>query len=212
MQFKRVRIQGRAIVLAFDICSSSSVIEQLTTRGSIQQYQSLLTSLKHYMADAQKTLLFDPYKFMGDGWILLFPAEITQGVALLQFMKGMCAHFKERFAVLLKYLDSAPDVKGLTFGADVGMVHRSTMFQQPEYVGYPINVACRLQSAIKDKDESPGYKALVTGELFAEFLAPAAEHYVQQVKRSLRNIHNDKPFHCRKIHLLKKKPIPDSFR
>jgi hypothetical protein len=41
--------------------------------GNMEQFFVLLVKLKRYLAKAQKAVSFDPYKFVGDGWILLFP-------------------------------------------------------------------------------------------------------------------------------------------
>jgi hypothetical protein len=65
-------MRGDSIVVALDMCSSSDVIEELTLRGDLKRLQNFLTTLKEYLASAQKRVVFDPYKFTGDGWILLF--------------------------------------------------------------------------------------------------------------------------------------------
>lgn len=59
------------------MCSSSDIIEELTLSGDLRCYDQLLTSLKEYLAKAQDTVLFDPYKFTGDGWILLLPKDTS---------------------------------------------------------------------------------------------------------------------------------------
>lgn len=39
---------------------------------------------------------------------------------------------------------------GLTFGADKGQMIRLFMSNQREYIGRPLNIAARLQAAVKD--------------------------------------------------------------
>lgn len=67
MQYMRVPISGDAIVVAFDMCSSSDIIEELTLSGNLNHLDEFLQALKRYLASAQKNVLFDPYKFTGDG-------------------------------------------------------------------------------------------------------------------------------------------------
>ena len=198
-------VQGKVIVVTFDMCSSSTLVEQLTLKGDLKRLQRLLTVVKRYLMERQKTLPFDVYKFVGDGWILLFP-ETTNGKELLQFLKDLCIYFKAQLRKeVLQYLDSPPKTTGLTFGMDKGMLVAMLMYNQREYVGRAINVACRLQSAIKDKGGSPANRALVTNAVYNEHLAPAAGFRVFKVSRTLRNIGNDAIFKCRKIELLSKK-------
>jgi hypothetical protein len=71
-----------------------------------------------------------------------------------------------------------------------------------EYVGRALNIACRLQKAIKDKDKSPAYKALVSNAVFKEYLSPATGFKVFKVNRTLRNIYGGDRFLCVKIKLL----------
>ena len=203
MRYKRItKFGGRVIVVAFDICSSSDVIEDLHSNGQIERYLRLITDIKRYLAKAQSRILFDPYKFTGDGWILLFPAEETNGQALLRFMRDLSTFFKQRFRRLAKHLDTMPDVIGINFGADVGELWHTTIYGRDEYVGRAINIACRLQGAIKDGDRTPAYKALVTRGLFNNYLAPATGFKKQSVRRTLRNIRDNREFRCVKIRVL----------
>jgi len=198
-------VQGKVIVVAFDMCSSSILVEQLTVKGDLKRLQKLLTLVKRFLIEQQKTLPFDVYKFMGDGWILLFP-ETTKGKDLLRFLKDLCVFYKAQLRKeVLQYLDSPPKVTGLTFGLDKGVLGAMLMYNQREYVGRALNVACRLQSAIKQKGGSPANKAMVTNAVFNEHLAPAKGFRVFRVTRTLRNIANDAVFKCRKIELLSTK-------
>jgi hypothetical protein len=78
-----------------------------------------------------------------------------------------------------------------------------TMYGQKEYVGRALNIACRLQASIKDKDDSPAYKALVSNAAYNKYFSSAAnEARVWKVRRTLRNIRGGSEFHCRKIEFL----------
>jgi hypothetical protein len=206
MEYRRVPIQGRAVVVSFDICSSSDVIEELTLCDGLEHLKNFLTKLKRYLAAAQKNLLFDPYKFTGDGWILLFP-ETIDGKDLFKFLQDLCTFFEKEFRrQVLRHVGTLPTLVGLTFGIELGPLVPMTMYGQQEYVGRALNIACRLQSAIKDRDKSPAYKALVSNGVYTRYLAFTQRHVkVLSVRRNLRNIRGGADFHCKKIELLNAK-------
>jgi len=202
MEYKRMRFSGPAVVVAFDMCSSSNIIEQLTLNGDVGRLMRFLGSLKRYLANQQSKVMFDPYKFTGDGWILLFPPN-TNGVALASFLMELCDFYAKEYRKTLRpYLANQPPVTGLTFGIDKGPVEHLTMYGQPEYVGRTINIACRLQSAVKDKGGTPANKALVSNAVYAEYFKNAKFPKVLRARRTLRNINNDEIYHCRKIELV----------
>jgi hypothetical protein len=202
---------GEAIVVAFDICSSSDIIEELTLKGQLERFHQLLTSLRHHLMKSQDILLFDAYKFTGDGWILLFPGNETDGQVLLKWLTDLCVFFKKEFRQkILKYLDTPPAVTGLTFGLERGLLGKMKMFGRREYLGRAINIACRLQGAVGDKGGPPAYKALVSNVVFHDYFAAATGYKVWKAQRSLKNIRAGTAFKCRKIDLLSVKAPPNS--
>lgn len=202
MEYRRIKKLRDAVVVAFDICSSSDVIEELILKDDIQRFQGFLGKIKEYMADLQKGILFEPYKFTGDGWILLFPKD-SNGTALLAFLRDLCVFFKREFGKdILPYLDTPPSITGLSFGLEHGRIAPMTIFGETEYIGRALNVACRLQSAVKAGDGSPAYKALVSNTVFNLYLSPATGYEVSEANRNLRNIRGGKDFRCREISLL----------
>ena len=203
MKYRRVQIDGDALVVAFDMCSSTDVIEELTLNGDIELFEKLLTAVKEHLAAAQEKVLFDPYKFNGDGWILLFPAEVD-GAAVFDVLQDLCNFYKKAFGkIILRHLATPPTVTGLTFGIDRGSLRRLTMYGQKEYVGRAINVACRLQAAIKDKDRAPEYKALVSNSAYNRYFGATSQRVkVWKVRRTLRNIRSGADFRCKKIEFL----------
>lgn len=206
MEYLRVKITGDALVVAFDMCSSSDVLEELTLSGDLRRYDRLLTSIKEHLANAQREVLFDPYKFTGDGWILLFPGD-TKGELVFTFLQRLCSFFKTEFNDrVLRHLATPPSLTGLTFGIEKGPLRPMTMYGQPEYIGRALNIACRLQGSIKDNDASPAYKALVSNAAFnAYFSASGRLVKVWKVKRNLRNIRGGADFHCKKIEFLNRR-------
>jgi hypothetical protein len=162
-----------------------------------------LKSIKKFLANAQSKVLFDPYKFTGDGWILLFPA-ITKGELMFAFLQNLCRFFKKEFKDrVFRHLGTPPSLMGLTFGIEKGPLRAITMYGQQEYIGRALNVACRLQASIKDKDHSPAYKALVSNAAYIKYFSAAAVGVkLWKVKRKLRNIRGGAYFRCIKIEFL----------
>jgi hypothetical protein len=203
MRYERIQFPDAkpAFVVTFDVCSSSELIEKLTLRHAVARYIGLLGRVKHFLADSQKAIRLEPYKFTGDGWILLVAPE-TQGDALLKFMRDLSAFFRREVRDLIDYLDHPPATTGINFGVDRGPIFHAKVFGAHEYVARPIIIACRLQAAIKMVDEAdPAYKALVSREVFAHFGAAAADFQVSDERVELRNVGGG-AFHCKKITLL----------
>ncbi len=203
MDYRRLRIEGDALVVAFDMCSSTTLLEELTLSGNLHRYDQLLTAVKEHLAAAQKRVLFDPYKFNGDGWILLFPTG-TQGELVFECLQNLCTFYKSTLEkMVLRYLGARPSVTGLTLGIEWGPLRTITIYGQRDYIGRALNVACRLQAAIKDNDNSPAYKALVSNAAFNEYFLIARKRVkVWKVRRKLRNIRSGSRFECRKIEFL----------
>ena len=80
-----------------------------------------------------------------------------------------------------------------------------TMYGQREYVGRALNVACRLQGSIKDKDAAPAYKALVSNAAYNAYFKSEKSVKVWKVRRKLRNIRGGVDFHCAKIEFLNRR-------
>jgi class 3 adenylate cyclase len=186
------------------MCSSSDIIEGLTLRGEVQRLVTFLTAVKRHLRDKAKDNRFDVYKFTGDGWILLFPADID-GAVLLSFLKGLCEFFqRELKRNVLRYLDAMPQVTGVALGLERGPLLKTLMFGQREYIGRALNIACRLQTAIKDKDKSPAYKALMSNTVYNDYFRELPGAKSIPVTRTLRNIRGGTEFKCRKLTLASK--------
>jgi class 3 adenylate cyclase len=204
MECERLAIDGQAVVVAFDMLSSSNIIDDLTSNRDVQPLTTFFGHLQRYLAKEQRTTVpFDPYKFTGDGWLLLFPAN-TDGARLLDFLERLCLFFAVEFQrSLLPRLSRKPALVGITFGIEKGELIPVSMSGQREYVGRAINVACRLQAALKDKGTSHAYGALVSDRVYDEYFAQTTPHRVNKVMRNLRNINGGADFACRRLWLLR---------
>lgn len=196
---RNLQYQGDVVVIVVDVCSSADIVDQLATRGQLRLFGELLGALKHYIADSQPQLHVDPYKFVGDGWILFAP-QALEGQQLVGLLRGLCAAFVGGFERTVKpHLDRQPTSLGLTFGLDLGPRHKLTIFGQPEYLGRPIIVASRLQGAIQQLRQDPANRALVSKAIYKAYLKDldvvVAPHQV-----SLRNL-GERPFDCYELAL-----------
>src|SRR4249920_921100 len=65
----------RKLVVVFDICSSTTILEELKQTDCLGQWRNFLISLKECIESEGEMLGVHLYKFQGDGWILLFPRK-----------------------------------------------------------------------------------------------------------------------------------------
>ena len=187
------------IVVAFDICSSTTIIEDLSLTNNVARFLDLLDDVGQLLFEKKSDLKFEVYKFVGDGWILLFPSD-TSGQQLIRFLHLLALTFENRFREHLgSILEVSPRIRGLTFGVDVGTIHRAPLFAKNEYIGRALVVACRLQAAVKEHVEVPSNKVLVSRPFFQRYLASVPDiqrHHPAETVRRLRNIRNGEDFHC----------------
>src|SRR5262249_23186158 len=199
-------IRHACIVVVLDLCSSSQIMEDLLLSEKFAQYEAFITCIKRWLmnwteAHSAPKGRFELYKFTGDGWILLFPDTI-RGESLVQFMYSLCEMINAELARhIIPSLSTMPAVLGATLGVEAGNLIRMTMNEREEYVGRALNVACRLQDAVKDKEPHPDcYKALISSRLYNERLAKASTgNKVESPTWSLRNVLGGSGFPCRKI-------------
>ena len=193
----------RKLVLYCDICCSTSILEVLLRSENIERWVKLLAIVKEYLRDEREIQGFEIYKFLGDGWILLFEEDMS-GHELLLWLREFCKKYRSLFRKMIEpYLESKIEKIGISFGADIGTLITTQMLGKKEYIGRALNVAGRLQTAIKDKDSNPQNKILMTKNLYSSIGTDEADEFaVTDVTRSLRNISDGKYFQCKKIALL----------
>ena len=62
-------------VLVFDFCSSTSILEDLIRSENQQSWRDLLIGIKKFLFAERDAHRIEIYKFIGDGWILLFDPD-----------------------------------------------------------------------------------------------------------------------------------------
>lgn len=181
-------------VMQFDICSSSMIIQELILSENAKVWTNLLVWVEKYLAEASIRFKFLPYKFVGDGWILLF--DFNPGENLILFTKEFSHKFSRKIKRLVDdYLEDPPEILGLTFGVDRGTLVKLTIMGSEEYIGWAINVASRLEKA-RNGDKTPQYKMLITKPAYTDLKKHIVGCTVKYVTRKLKNIAGNKKFNC----------------
>lgn len=193
----------KKLVVIFDICSSTLILEDLIRTENQYRWRELLKRQKNFLRLKREEYEYEMYKFLGDGWILLFQPNVD-GTKLVHFLKLLSRHFSKRFTEYIEpALNSNISPIGLTVGIDKGTLIPILMNQQREYFGRPLNVASRLQGSIKDNDSNPQYKLLMPKSVYASFVDTIKGKYsTRQVTRTLRNISGGERFLCMKLKLM----------
>jgi class 3 adenylate cyclase len=197
---EELALESRFVVV-FDICSSSNILEELIVRQNLAPMRNLLIDLKKFLQKRAEKVGFETYKFIGDGWIVLFPLSTT-GSTLVTFLEDLSRYFRRRLrSAVIPHLERSPSIVGLTFGVDAGPLIRLQMMGKIEYIGRPINIASRLQGAIKDKDDNPAYKVLFSKPAFNQLKLDADFRDIRAATRTLRNIRSGEKYPCVKMVL-----------
>jgi class 3 adenylate cyclase len=184
------------VVLVFDICSSTTILEDLKSTDNLYRWRDLLIGLKTFLILQGAELKFEIYKFIGDGWILLFPRDISKN-QLLDFICELDTEFYLCFDHgIREFLQRIPTRVGVTAGVDSGELIRLEMNEQWEYLGRAINVATRLQGATKDLASSCGDKVLFSRNSYSSLGDGRAEFRVKEAQVQLRNISNGDNYVC----------------
>ena len=86
------------IVVFFDICSSTTLLEDLVASDNLRRWRNLHIALKEFLLIESRRLRFELYKFQGDGWILLFHPEKVDGGQMLAFLHRLYRKYSRLFA------------------------------------------------------------------------------------------------------------------
>ena len=188
-------------VVFFDICSSTTILEDLLRTENQRRWRNLHIKLKQFLVSESRHTPFEIYKFLGDGWILLFDQKSISGRAMMEFLDSICHEYAWLFHNgICEVLEGNSHQVGLTFGIDTGTLVKFIMNQRVEYVGRALNVAARLQAAVKQEYKKPEGKLLISKNAFVSLrLSNIRKYQGKLVERELRNISDGKKYQARKI-------------
>jgi class 3 adenylate cyclase len=178
----------RHLVVVFDICSSTTILEDLKRTDNLSAWRNVLIHLKDYLLKHGAELDMNLYKFIGDGWVLLFPDDVSK-TALCDMLRELSQSYELQFEASIRpLLSQEPNPIGLMFGIDAGELIRLELNGQVEYLGRAINVASRLQSYTKELPGGPSYKVIFSKNSYNSPAPPPPELAAEAIKVSLRNI------------------------
>lgn len=201
-----IRTLDEKTILVFDICSSTNIVEDLHRTGSINRYNEMIDKINGFLKKKKKkSIPFDIYKFVGDGFILTFSPEMEID-AIVLFSQELTQFCLDSINDIIEYLE-VPKLprKGITIGIDKGFVHSFKLNSKDEIVGRAINLACRLQSS-QDTPEMVN-TILMSVKAFSELKNDKIREECKQQERTLRNIIVDKPIKCYELEIEKLKKI-----
>ena len=207
--------QQNSIILVFDICGSSIIIEDLTTADNLSVVRDMFIKLRDWLKAEQNKYSFEICNFTGDGWILLFPFS-TSGTDLQSFMLGLSnEYYRIMKTFVIKRMEHRPKIIEIFFGAASGRVVKFKMFNRTEYVGRPINIACRLQGKIRSSDteeiDTTNYKLCVPSSLYFDKFVEVPGMFGKKKELSLHNIAGERSIQCVLLRLVGPRP-PDASR
>lgn len=122
---------------------------------------------------------------------------------LFSLLKRLCDTYKAIFKKKIRRVLSIEiDSIGLTFGLEMGRLIRFEINEKQEYIGRPINVAARLQSAIKNGDSNPEGKILMSKRAYDHVRGEVSDLYkAQTVTRKLSNVAGGESYRAIKLML-----------
>lgn len=215
-------------VLFFDICLSSKIVEYLEEAELIDKCELLLKEINYYLKNKskEKVLNFYIYKFLGDGWILIFENKIDFK-KILEFCKELCDNYSNYLKNLIinnlkngakENFEKKIKINGLTFGIDVGLIYKVEFIDWAvEYYGTTMNLAARLQSSISaqnKKEDNPSNQLLIRKEILKKCIKDFKDfkkelnnlnYKFKEVERTLKNLKNNDKFKCIRIWFNKNK-------
>jgi class 3 adenylate cyclase len=175
------------IVVTIDMCASTNILEDLRKGGHLRKMAAFLGRSMTFLRTAEKTFGFSTYKFTGDGWILLFPNDAGAD-RVLGAAKEFCIFFQKGSNRLIRPFLIRPYSLGISFGMACGRLYRFRVGKRKEYIGRALNLACRLQAALKEKDREPQYKGILSIALARRFRLGLQPFHPSKAFRPLRGI------------------------
>ncbi|MHA3773646.1 hypothetical protein ACXR0O_19090 [Verrucomicrobiota bacterium sgz303538] len=195
----------RKTVVVFDICSSTAILEDLLRTEHQRRWRNLLIGVKKTLVEAAQHIPFEIYKFVGDGWILLFDEGSVSSTDLMRFMKLLSATYHHLFHNGICAVLGPTDLTiGLTFGIDAGTLVKIVMNGNAEYIGRALNIAARLQGAVRECDGNPADTLLISKNAYTRLkFGKTKASKGTLVECHLRNVAGGERYQVRKLKILK---------
>ncbi len=186
-------------VIVFDLCSSSVILEDLQNQEKLDRWKLFWEKIHAFLVKtSHHEEVFTIYKFVGDGFILLYNPEFEDG--LIRYCIRLSKIINEELGKIIENdMNVRPDRLGITIGVDKGKLIQLKIGNLYEYTGKAINVASRLQSSLKKPEHAN--KMLVSKNVKNRTCSLYDSSLYKSVERTLNNLFGDKSFYCYEIDL-----------
>ena len=186
-------------VIVFDLCSSSTVLEDLQEQGKLSVWKKFWEEVYAFLVKSSMSNdKYIIYKFVGDGFILLYNPNYKD--RLLTFCTRLSNFINRKIQEIIeKYMNVNPERTGITIGIDQGKLIKITINDNEEYTGKAINVASRLQSTLKKPENAN--KLLISKAVRNGVCEKYIPDIYKNVERTLSNLFGDKAVNCFEIDL-----------
>ena len=181
-------------VLVFDICSSTVFIEDLVKTGELEAYCILVEDFRRMLAETETERML-VYKFLGDGFILLFHSDVMlDGVLHMAKRLAEFATFRLNAFTAENVETTAIPRVGITIGIDIGVLHSIELDGSREFIGRALNLASRLQGSLKEEEHV--YKILMSVKAYKRISDPEIKRQCIERERIFRNISENNRTRC----------------
>jgi hypothetical protein len=179
------------IVFVFDICSSTNMMEDAQITSSLDSYTSMIKDIKNFLKKVENDYNFEIYKFLGDGFILLFDHSVTPE-KIYKFSEELVDIVGKIISIYIKDHIQNTELprKGITIGVDSGILDKS----ENEYVGRAINIACRLQGKLDATDSVN--RIIISKKIYSIIKDIAIKKQFEYKPKTLKNVNGGKEVPC----------------
>lgn len=192
--------QNEYTVLVFDICSSTVFIEDLVKTNQLETYCDLVESFRNLLLSIRISGM-TIYKFLGDGFVLLFGSEILFDEVLL-VSKKLAEFAKDTLGKFIREnieTTAIPRI-GITIGIDIGNLNDLKLDGTDEFIGRPLNVSSRLQGSLKDKNHEN--KILMSVKAYKKISNLKIKRKCIERERIFRNLSDNNRTRCYELDAL----------
>jgi hypothetical protein len=190
-------LKNHYYIIVMDLCSSSVILEKLQTAGKIKVWRRLWKKIFNHMTrDFYFSIRCKPYKFVGDGFIILYRHQFSQD--LFTFMQKLNSLSCQILKEVLDKFEIKPKRFGFAYGIDRGELIKMQLLGNAEFMGEAINAATRLQAQLKADEDA--CSLMVSEKVYNKIILPGNIKQIEK-KCILRNLYDDKEILCHQIWL-----------
>ena len=159
--------------------------------SSLDSYSTMVSDLQSFLDKVKGEYNFETYKFLGDGYILLFHNSVGPE-KIYEFSEELVDIGGKILSIYIEKHIQNSDLprQGITIGVDSGILDKS----KDEYIGRPINIACRLQGKLDSTDSVN--RIIISKRVFSKIEDIAIRGLFKYKPKTLKNVNGGKPVPC----------------